>query len=38
MIMKVYIIDTYDKYMKQGNEKAVYWVHGLPYCIREVEM
>ena len=36
--MKVYIIDTYDKYMKQGNEKAVYWVHGLPYCIREVEM
>ena len=38
MKMKVYIIDTYDKYMKQGNEKAVYWVHGIPYCIREVEM
>ena len=36
--MKVYIIDTYNKYMRQGNEKSIHWVHGYPYCIREVEM
>ena len=36
--MKVYVIDIYEKYMRQGNEKSIHWVHGIPYCIREVEM
>ena len=36
--MKVYVIDVYKKYMRQGNEISVHWVRGRPYCIREVEM
>lgn len=36
--MKVYIIDKYEKYMVQGNEVSIHWVHGVPFCIREVEM
>ena len=36
--MKVYILDTYEKYMRQGNEKSIHWINGRPYCIREVEM
>lgn len=38
IIVKVYIVDIYEKYMRQGNEKSIHWVNGRPYCIREVEM
>ena len=36
--MKVFIIDTFDKYRREGNEKSIHWVSGRPWCIREVEM
>ena len=36
--MKVYIIDTFDKYRREGNEKSVHWVGGRAWCIREVEL
>ena len=36
--MKVFVIDRYEKYMRQGNEVSIHWVRGIPYCIREVEM
>lgn len=36
--MKVYIIDSYNQYCKEGNEKSIHWVGGRTWCIREVEM
>ena len=36
--MKVYIVDVYDKYRQEGNEKSIYWIGGRTWCIREVEM
>ena len=36
--MKVYIIDVYEKYRKEGNEVSVHWIGGRQWCIREVEM
>lgn len=38
MKVKVYIIDNYERYMRQGNEISIHWVRGKQYCIREVEM
>lgn len=36
--VKVYVVDIYEKYMRQGNEKSIHWINSMPYCIREVEM
>ena len=36
--VKVFIIDSYNKYCKEGNEVKIFWVNRRPWCIREVEM
>ena len=36
--MKVFIVDVFDKYRREGNEKSIHWVGGRQWCIREVEM
>lgn len=34
----VYLIDTYDKYFKQGNEVYLFTFNEVPYCVRKTKL